>query len=128
MPAQTLTAIVPCNDLDASEAFYSALGFRRRDKDKPPPGQDDSYRILENDAGGALHLTQAVEGWVVAGRNPFGLYFYTKDVDGVAAKVRDLIIEKDGPGHKPWGMYEFALSDPDGTLVRIGWPSRLRER
>jgi len=20
-------------------------------------------------------------------------------------------------------MYEFALSDPDGTLVRIGWPS-----
>jgi catechol 2,3-dioxygenase-like lactoylglutathione lyase family enzyme len=127
MPAQILTAIVPCNDLDASEAFYGKLGFGRRDKDKPSPGQDDSYRILENDAGGALHLTQAVEGWVVAGRNPFGLYFYTEDVDGVAAKVRDLIIGKDGPGHKPWGMYEFALSDPDGTLVRIGRPSRLRE-
>jgi hypothetical protein len=25
-------------------------------------------------------------------------------------------------------MYEFALSDPDGTLVRIGWPSRLMSR
>jgi len=60
MTAQTLTAIVPCNDLDASEAFYNRLGFERRDKDKPPPGTDDSYRILENDAGGALHLTQAV--------------------------------------------------------------------
>jgi hypothetical protein len=23
-------------------------------------------------------------------------------------------------------MYEFALSDPDETLVRIGWPTRLR--
>ena len=128
MTAQTLTAIVPCNDLDASEAFYNRLGFGRRDKDRPPPGQDDSYRILANDAGGTVHLTQAVEGLVVGGGNPFGLYFYTEDVDGVAAKVRDLIIEKDGPGHKPWGMYEFALSDPDGTLVRIGWPSRLRQR
>ena len=26
---------------------------------------------------------------------------------------------------KPWGMYQFALSDPDETLVRVGWPSRL---
>jgi hypothetical protein len=25
-------------------------------------------------------------------------------------------------------MYEFAIPDPDETLVRIGWPSRLRNR
>jgi len=24
-------------------------------------------------------------------------------------------------------MYEFAISDPDETLVRIGWPTRLRQ-
>jgi len=120
-----LTAIVPCNDLDASEAFYIRLGFTRPDSDRPPAGDDDSYRILAHDKGGALHLTQAVEGWVVAGRNPFGLYFYTEDVDSVAAGFQGAIIEKDGPSHKPWGMYEFALSDPQGTLVRIGWPSRL---
>jgi len=29
---------------------------------------------------------------------------------------------------KPWGMYEFAVSHPDETLVRVGWPSRLRTR
>jgi hypothetical protein len=23
-------------------------------------------------------------------------------------------------------MYEFTLSDPDQTLVRVGWPTRLR--
>ncbi len=34
-------------------------------------------------------------------------------------------IEKGGPEHEPWGMYEFSLSDPDETLVRVGWPSRL---
>jgi hypothetical protein len=24
-------------------------------------------------------------------------------------------------------MYEFAMSDPDETLVRVGWPTRLRD-
>jgi hypothetical protein len=24
-------------------------------------------------------------------------------------------------------MYEFAMSDPDETLVRVGWPSHLRK-
>ena len=27
---------------------------------------------------------------------------------------------------KPWGMYEAAGSDPDETLVRIGWPTSKR--
>jgi hypothetical protein len=33
--------------------------------------------------------------------------------------VRELILN-DGPQRKPWGTYEFAVSDPNGTLVRIG--------
>jgi hypothetical protein len=32
------------------------------------------------------------------------------------------------PEDKPWGMYEFALNGPDETLVRVGWPTRLRSR
>jgi hypothetical protein len=32
------------------------------------------------------------------------------------------------PEDKPWGMYEFAIPDPDETLVRIGWPSRFRQK
>jgi hypothetical protein len=43
----------------------------------------------------------------------------------MAAGFAGEIIEPNGPEDKPWGMYEFSLSDPDGTLVRIGWPSRL---
>ena len=121
MPTHGLTAILPCNDLDASEAFYGRLGFHR-----PVDAEaDDGYRILEDGKGGQLHLTEAVEGWLVPGRNPFGLYLYTEDVDALAAAFAGQVIEKEGPSHKPWGMYEFALSDPDETLVRIGWPSRL---
>jgi predicted lactoylglutathione lyase len=123
-PSGVLTAILPCNDLDASEAFYARLGFTRPEADKEP---GDTYRMLGNGQGGFLHLTDAVEDWLVPGRNPFGLYLYIEDVDGMAARFGDEIIGKTkGPEAKPWGMYEFALSDPDQTLVRVGWPTRLR--
>src|SRR5712691_9131020 len=51
-----LTAILPCNDLDASEAFYNRLGFTRPDADRPAPGDDDTYRMLADGKGGTLHL------------------------------------------------------------------------
>jgi hypothetical protein len=113
--AHSLTAILPCNDLDASEAFYARLGFTHREG-------DDDYRMLSDGRGGELHLTAAVEGWLVPGRNPFGLYLYLEAVDELAARMGCRAEDK------PWGMYEFAVSDPDETLVRVGWPSRLRTR
>ena len=125
-PSHRLTAILPCNDLDASEAFYNRLGFSRPDDEKPAAGEEDSYRMLSDGQGGFLHLTDAVEGWLIKGKNPFGLYLYAEDVDALAARFVGKIIEKGAPHHKPWGMYEFALSDPDETLVRVGWPSRLK--
>ena len=125
-PSGVLTAILPCNNLDASERFYSRLGFTRSETYRPPPGEPDTYRLLSNGKGGYLHLTDAVEGWLVAGRNPFGLYLYIEDVDALAAEFRSEIIGKTAPEDKAWGMYEFALSDPDETLVRVGWPTRLR--
>jgi catechol 2,3-dioxygenase-like lactoylglutathione lyase family enzyme len=123
-----LTAILPCNDLDASERFYNRLGFSRPESERPAPGELDGYRMLSNGEGGHLHLTEAVEGWLVPGRNPFGLYLYFEDVDGLALEFKDKLIGRRGPEDKPWGMYEFALSDPDETLVRVGWPTRLRRK
>lgn len=117
----TLVAIVPCNDIDASTVFYERLGLVTLT-------DHGRYRILGDGKGWRLHLSaEAPEGWVVPGRNPNGIYLYGKDVDGIASGVSELAIGH-GPEHKPWGMYEFALSDPDGTLVRIGWPSELLAR
>jgi len=115
--AHSLTAILPCNHLDASEAFYARLGFFVE-------ARYDNYLLLADGRGAELHLTNAVEGWLVPGRNPFALYLYVENVDELAAALADLVIRK--PENKPWGMYEFALSDPDETLVRVGWPTRLR--
>lgn len=110
---QRLVAILPCNNLDLSEAFYRRLGFEHRTG-------DEQYRMLSDGQGGELHLNQAVEGWLIPGRNPFGLYLYVEEVDELAAKMGCQAEDK------PWGMYEFSLSDPDETLVRVGWPTRLR--
>ncbi len=117
-PRHCIVAIVPCNDIEASTAFYSRLGLSVY-------SDHGRYRILSDGRGWLLHLSsEGPEGWLVSGRNPNGVYLYLEDVDGLAARVSDLFIAG-GPEEKPWGMYEFALSDPDGTLVRIGWPNRL---
>jgi hypothetical protein len=117
---QRLTAILPCNDLDAAEAFFSRLGFKR------DPGSLDEYRMLSDGLGGFIHLNRAVQGWLQAGRNPFGLYLYREDVDGAAAAFAGETIGL--PGDTPWGMYEFSLNGPDETLVRVGWPTRLHSK
>jgi hypothetical protein len=116
---ERLIAILPCNDLNTAQTLFERLGFRREDS-------PDDYRMLVDGRGGEVHLTRAVDGWLMPGQNPFGLYLYRKDVDGLAAAFAGEIIEPEGPSDKPWGMYEFAINGPDETLIRIGWPSRLR--
>ena len=116
---QRLTAILPCNDLDAAQRFFERLGFKVE-------GGPDDYRMMSDGRGGDIHLQAAVDGWLVPGRNPFGLYLYREDVDQLAQAFAGEMIEPEGPTDKPWGMYEFALNGPDETLVRIGWPTRLR--
>src|SRR5258708_36633894 len=102
-PSHALIAILPCNDLDASEAFYRRLGFTRPESEKPAKGNDDSYRMLCDGKGGHLHLTDAAEGWLVPGRNPFGLYFYIEDVDALAAEFTGERSERRGRGDKLCG-------------------------
>lgn len=116
-----VVAIIPCTDVDAAERWWNGLGFVR------PPEQDyGDYRMLSDAEGAEIHLQPTVEGWLIPGRNPFGVYVYTPRVDEIGLTARDAMIEPGKvPEHKPWGMYEFALNGPDDLLVRIGWPSGL---
>ncbi len=116
----SLTAILPCNDLDRTEAFFERLGFKREE------GSPEDYRMLADGLGGQVHLNPAVRGWLAPGRNPFGLYLYRKDVDELAAAFQGELLGSGDPSDKPWGMYEFALNGPDDVLIRVGWPTRLR--
>ncbi|MBX7483235.1 VOC family protein [Qipengyuania qiaonensis] len=106
-------AIIPSNNLDESEAFYRRLKF-------DVVSDYGNYRILEDGRGWHLHLTH-VAGWPRnIEDNPFGLYLYVEDVDAAADGVRELIIEEGAPHERPWGTYEFSVSDPSGLLVRVG--------
>jgi catechol 2,3-dioxygenase-like lactoylglutathione lyase family enzyme len=106
---QAAVAIIPCLDLDESQAFYEQLGFAVRTN-----YEDHGYRILEHPDGANLHLTLGVPGWVVPDQNAHGIYLYTRGVDNVARQFGC------SAELKPWGLREFALSDPNGLLVRIG--------
>ena len=114
-----LVAVLPCNDMARSLVFYGRAGFRLRTGDL-------EYAMLADARGAEIHLQPAVEGWLLVGRNPFGLYLYTEQVDDLAQEFAGELLNGTRPEDKPWGMYEFAISDPDETLVRIGWPTRLR--
>ena len=109
--AHTAVAILPSSDLDASQAFYERLGFVVT-SDYAAHG----YRILRDASGASVHLTRVEAGSVDPDRNAHGVYLYSEDVEALAgalgARAED----------KPWGLKEFAVSDPDGTLVRVGWP------
>ena len=119
--AHSLIAILPCNDVAKSCAFYTRLGFTKA-------FGDEQYLMLDDGKGGQIHLQPAVEGWLVPGRNPFGLYLYCENVDELATEFAGEILGKPGkPENKPGGMYEFALSDPDETLVRVGWPTKPQD-
>jgi catechol 2,3-dioxygenase-like lactoylglutathione lyase family enzyme len=108
-----VAAIVPARDIDASEAFYRRLGIET-------VSDHGDYRLMDDGRGWRLHLRSTPDWPRRIEDNPLGLYLYVDDVDAVAERVRDVIIEPRGPHARPWGTYEFAVSDPSGTLVRIG--------
>lgn len=108
-----IAAIVPARDLAASTDFYQRLGLT-------VTADHGDYRILSDGRGWHLHL-RLVPGWPARiEHNALGLYLYVEDVDAVAERVRDRIIEPRDPSLKPWGCYEFSVSDPNGALIRIG--------
>lgn len=110
-PKHSAVAIIPCNDLDESQAFYERLGFL-------PTSiyHAEGYRILHDRQGASIHLTRTDPDWVIPERNAYGLYFYAENVETLATQF-GLRAQA-----KPWGLQEFAVSDPNGTLVRVGWP------
>ena len=109
-----VVAVIPYNDREATEAFYRLLGFRR-----DPHGEDHGDYVLLADEGGAeIHLTKAPEGWLISGKSPFGLYFYAENVEELATRFQGKLLHP--PRLQPWGMFEFAVSDPDENLVRVG--------
>ena len=113
--------ILPSRDLDATAAFYGRLGFEVAGRYPPP----DDYLILR---GHALELHFFAFPEHEPARSYAGAYVRLAEVDGLHARFGRAGLPRSGmprlvpPEDKPWGMREFVVVDPDGSLLRIGTP------
>ncbi len=106
-------AIVPVRDVERAIVFYERLGFvGERYK-------GGGYGFVRRDEV-ELHLREAA-GELTGQGSVCGIYLYVSDVDEVYEAWSRAGVEMLGePEDKVWGMREFAVSDPDGTLLRVG--------
>ncbi len=114
MPSlQSISPILPVRDMRVSVAFYQRLGFQYQ------PYEDGSQYVFLSMDRCALHLTRMATSEFVF--NPCGVYFYVEDVDAFFAQIVAAGVSTiNTPEDRPWGVREFALSDPDETLLRFG--------
>lgn len=111
--------IVPVTNLTASRRWYRSLGFVPRSDDD---SSSHDYALLTLGAV-EIHLRQ-LDGmeFMEKGHSPAGIYLRVESVDQAFTKLKqngnlEFVHE---PMDLPWGMREFAMSDPDGTLLRFG--------
>ena len=116
--------ILPCRNLDATQAFYTALGFE-------PCGRYPGYLILRRD-GQDVHfaLSQSATYVFDTAANCAGMYLRVDDIDALHAAWRnqpalwrDDARIADMVEDQPWGQREFHILDPDRNLLRIGQPA-----
>ncbi|MEV4561077.1 VOC family protein [Kitasatospora sp. NPDC049285] len=115
---ERVAPVVPVRDLDAALERYRRLGFAAE-----PYTGGERYGFVSRGAV-ELHLTEWAEN--DPARTGAVVYLYVSDADAVhaqwaAAAVPGRLV---APADTDYGLREFAYVDPDGTLHRVGSPTR----
>ena len=112
--------ILPARDLHETRSFYERLGFRVTGW---WPQEFGGYAIVwKGDI--TMHFFAFKE--VDPAKNYAQCYWRVKDVDALYAECKSAFADRSGTGaitkleDKDWGMREFAISDPNGNLIRVG--------
>lgn len=120
MPAEKVAPILPARDLADTRAFYERLGFNAVGW---WPQAFGGYAILTR-GDLEMHFFSFTD---VSPHDSYAqCYWRVDDVDALHADFSRLGLPGSGIPRltaveaKPWGTREFALVDPNGTLVRIG--------
>lgn len=115
----TTIPILPCRHLDETLLFYGSLGFSLHFEQTVP----DVYAILQLE-GAEIHFFGFPD--VDPATSSAGCYIRVSDADALYARWSSLglptrgIPRLDVISDKPWGMREFAVVDPNGSLIRVG--------
>ena len=117
--------ILPARDFEQTARFYEGLGFSVASRYQPP----DAYLIMRR-GGVDLHFFPHPE--FDAAGSYAGCYILVSDVDAWFETANRSGLPRAGIprlvdlSDRPWGMREFAVIDPNGSLLRIG--SELQSR
>lgn len=110
----TTNPILPVRDMPEATAFYSSLGFTVR-------AYDDGYAWVTHCGWEWFHLRLVPD--LDPAVNAASAYLHVDDVGAWRAAMTSSAGELPAIGpvdDMPWGMREFALTDPSGNLVRVG--------
>ena len=108
--------ILPARDLLETRRFYERLGFSTVGW---WPDKFGGYAIVTRDAL-QMHFFRFPE--LDPASTYAKCYWRVAEVDALYAEIVRAGVTASRPEDKPSGMREFALSDPNGTLVRVGQP------
>jgi len=112
------TPILPARDLDMTSSFYERLGFAER-------GRWPEYLIVVRDEL-ELHFFLSTE--LDPATTTAGCYLRVRDADALHAQFVAAGLPAWDTGFPclseveatDYGMREFAATDPDGNLMRVG--------
>ena len=119
------TAVIPIllsHNLDETIKFYRNFGFTFEDF---RPHNQYSIATFEDIE---IHF-QSNENLDIFSNNSM-CYIRTQDAILLFDKWQEIGLPHNGMPRmdnmslKPWGMYEFAIIDPSGNLIRIGIPAK----
>lgn len=117
-PFDLAIPILPSRSIDATVEFYGRLGF-----EGGPHPFNSSYAILRR---GQIELHFFEHEALVPAHSVAGCYLRVRDVDTLHREFASASLPSTGIPrmdtleNKPWGLREFAVVDPDGSLLRIG--------
>jgi predicted enzyme related to lactoylglutathione lyase len=108
--------VIPVGDLDAALARYRALGFAAE-----PYTGGERYAFVER---GGIHLHLVERKNHDPGTTAAHAYLYVSDADALHAEwaAAGEVGNLSEPFDAPYGLREFSLIDPEGTLHRVGSP------
>ena len=111
------TPTLPVVDLATSIAFYEQAGFGVRPY-RDESGSISGFAFVDFDGQSVFDLS--VEADMDPATNHSACYLITPDADAWHERMRDAGLDVTAHADQPWGMREYALTDPSGNQVRIG--------
>ena len=112
---QRLTPMLQVSDMQRTVDWYvSVLGFRCTAK-------EEGWGRVERDAIALMFMRNDHLGSPQATATQ---YIVVDDARSLWEQIKDRVTAEWGPEEMPYGMFEFAIKDPDGYLLSFGQPVR----